>query len=141
MVMPAAAFTTVAAAVVMLVVVMSAAAFMIVVMMMAATTFMIVVLVVSAAAALMVVLVMVIIPLANFHFPLHRPGNFRQLFDQAVRVIGSQPQLLCGKGDDCLLHLRQGIEFFFDFRRTVGAVQIPDAVYFLCHDLLLFKST
>ena len=143
-----------AMALVVLLVVMTAATLMIVVMVMTtaalvglvvvvpAAAFMIVVMVVTTAAfmfvLMMVNLSMYPISRADDHFPLHRPGDLRQLRDQGVRIFRRQPQLPGGKGDGGLLYSRMGIEFGLDLGGAVGAVQIFDDVYLLHGDTSLF---
>ena len=63
--------------------------------------------------------------------------NLRQFFNQAVRILSSDAQLLGGKGNGCLLNLRQGVKFCFNLGCAVGAVQILDNVYFPFHMYLL----
>ena len=142
-VMTAAAFVAMvvvvtAAAFMVVVVVMTAATFMVMVVMMAAAAFVVMVMVVAAATFMFMVRFMrrlVTMPVAghNDHLMLHRPGDLCQLSDQRIRILRCQPQLLGGKGDGSLFHLRQGIEFCFYFRRAVGAVQIFHNVYLPFH--------
>jgi len=79
----------------------------------------------AAFPVIMVVLVMLVVMMIilgmELHFPFHGTGNFRQFFNQLIRMLRRQPQLLGGEYDDCLFHFRQGIELGFDLRRAVGA--------------------
>ena len=103
-------------------------------MIMAAVAFLAVFVVVMAAAAFTVFMVMVavvgmflfrsMITGVDHHFAFHASGDFCQFRDQGVRILCGQAKLLGGKGDNSLLHLFMGIEFCFDFCRTVGTVQI-----------------
>ena len=130
----------VAAAAFMLVVVMlmvvTAAAFMLVVVMLMMVT--------AAALVVMVVMLMVMCLLLcrassisgiNHHFALNCTGNLDQFRNQCVRVFCRQPQLFGRKGNDCLLHCLMIIEFLFDLRRTIGAVQIVNNINFSGHRL------
>ena len=130
----------------MLVVMAASAFFMIVVMFMPAAAPFVLVVVAAPTALMMVVFVlllmavMVPVPLMDLGIRFHRPGDPGQLFDQRVGILRRQMQLPGCKGDGRLLHFRQGVEFIFDLRRAVGAVQILDGVDLFRHDVLLFKS-
>ena len=83
--------------------------------------------------ALLMLLLRSLVSGIDLHLSLHRPGDLDQLRDQPIRILRRQPQLLCGKRDNGLLHHLVGIELAFDLRRTVGTVQVFYDVYLLCH--------
>ena len=110
------------------------AAFTVAVMMAATAAFTVVVMIATTTTRLMIMMgMLVLLSGGNCDFTFHRPGDFRQFFDECVRIFCLQSQLLRGKGDGGFLHLRQGVEFAFNFGGAVGAVQILDDIYLLFH--------
>ena len=110
----------------------TAAAFVVVLMMFMMVT--------AAALMVMVMIVPVCFPGRasgisgiDLHPAFHRPGNLNQLRNQRIRVFRRQPQLLCGKRNDGLLHSLVIIEFLLDLRCTVGTVQIVNDIYVSGH--------
>ena len=114
-------------------------------MMTAATRMFVVMLVMMTAAARMLV-VMIAVMVCMFlrgrllgisgidhRAVFHCPGDSHQLRNQGIRILRRQTQLLRGKGNDSLLHILVPVEFRLDLRRTVGAVQIFNHIYFSGH--------
>jgi len=152
MLMAAAAFVvmivvvmTAAAFMVMIVMLMAAAALVVMVVMMAAAAFMVMVMMIMAAATCMIMLMVMMavciagsgrlpaVSGADHSTALHSPGNSDQFRDQCIRIFRCQPQLLGGKGNDCLLHRFMIVELFLDLCGAVGTVQILNDVYFSGH--------
>ena len=135
-------------AMVMMIVMMPAVALVPLLMMVpAAALVSMVMMVMSAPTAMTVIMVMMVVLLmavlsfflhgVNFYISLHRPGNSDQFRDQCIGVLRRQPQLLGGKGDDCLLHLFMGVKLGFDLGCAVGAVQIFYGISLLGHGNVL----
>lgn len=80
------------------------------------------------------------IPGIDHHFVLDGSGNLRQLGDQGIGILRSDPQLLGGKGDGGFLHLFVGVEFALNFGGAVGAVQIVNDVDLLFHGRSSFEE-
>lgn len=80
------------------------------------------------------------IPGIDHHFVLDGSGDLRQLGDQGIGILRSDPQLLGGKGDGGFLHLFVGVEFALNFGGAVGAVQIVNDVDLLFHGRSSFEE-
>ncbi len=126
--------------------VMSAAAFFIMVMMV-----MLMLMVMSAAAFFIMVMVMVVlvhrrslarrsrsallfavtIRYRNFRFI--RTRYFFNLFLQTIRLRRLHAQLLGRKHNNSFVYLWQLADIAFDLGRTVGAAEILQQIYLICH--------
>jgi hypothetical protein len=118
----------------MFVMVMSAtAAFVVFVVIMSAGAAFVMFVVIMTAGTTLVVMFAVVVTGKDDHFTFHSAGDGGQLLNQSIGILRGQPQLAGGKGDGGAFHFGQGIEFGFDFRGAVGAVQILDDICLLSH--------
>ena len=114
-------------------VMVSAATCMLMAIMMPTTTRTIPVATAAAFMIMMMVMMYLFLSGSDEHFPFHGPGNLCQFRDQNIRVLCGQPQLLCGKGNDCFLYSLMIIKFLLDLRRAIGTVQIFQMIDLLDH--------